>query len=817
MTRRTQGILRVVLVLTSLVMLVAVTLLLTLQSDWFRERVRKKIVSVVEDATGGRVEIGAFTYDRGALTAEVSKFVLHGKELPSEAPLFRADSIQVGLRVVSLLRKQVDVASLVIKNPQISITDGPAGTNLPSPKIRPWSKGILQTLLDLKVRRFSMSNGWAEFNFRRVPLDIRTENLNARFAYNSLTRRYTGELSSRALHLQAAPIVPDASFDVQSRMEIDSSSIHVQALSLVRGNSRIDLTGKIDGFPSPVAILDVKADVRPEDLNRPFHVPLADSGAVAFVGKAALHLAPEFDVELTGNATGRGLAYHSADVNVANATVSSSVRLNLKGVSAPNFVLHVLDGSIRGHLELTEWKKLSIAGEVQGIPIQAIASLAKPRVSEINGRATGPVSLEATIVREAFENVVANAKVKIEPGNTGIPVRGFADVKYRQADGMIQLGNSTVDVGSTHMEISGVVGQALAVRGTTNNLQEALAALPLAGQPIPANLPVTLKGGTARFEGAVNGPLTNPRIAGRIDLTSFNAQGQDFDHLAGNFDLTSSQVSSPDFSLTQGPLHLQARGQIGLVRWQVTDASPVTASISLRGAEIGKILEQRKWKVDATGVLAATAEVKGTLNAPQASAGIDAENVTAYGEHINRLRASVILSGNTLQVIDGRISAPSGELHAAGTFEHAKNDWGTGQFRFDLNGRGLALGQVAHVQKIRSGISGSMDVAAHGTASLKKSEFRVQTINSETHFTDLALEGRRYGSAAVFANNHGTTLELRADAKILNTPVQAKGEWKLEGDDPGQRRHHDSACFDRDLTCALTESTGCKTSVRRFC
>ena len=58
-----------------------------LQSQWFKNKIRQKIVSVTERATGGRVEIGSFSYDWRHLTADVSPFVLHGTEPASAPPL----------------------------------------------------------------------------------------------------------------------------------------------------------------------------------------------------------------------------------------------------------------------------------------------------------------------------------------------------------------------------------------------------------------------------------------------------------------------------------------------------------------------------------------------------------------------------------------------------------------------------------------------------------------------------------------------------------------------------------------------------------
>ncbi len=64
-----------------------------MQTAWFRNTVRERIVSVVERATGGRVEIGSFSYNWRNLTAEVSPFVLRGTEAPSAYAFVRADKI----------------------------------------------------------------------------------------------------------------------------------------------------------------------------------------------------------------------------------------------------------------------------------------------------------------------------------------------------------------------------------------------------------------------------------------------------------------------------------------------------------------------------------------------------------------------------------------------------------------------------------------------------------------------------------------------------------------------------------------------------
>jgi translocation and assembly module TamB len=107
------------------------------RSLWFHEKVRDRIVTEVERATGGRVEIGSFRFDWRTLTAEVAPFVLHGTEPADSRPLFRADSVVVGLKIVSMIERNIDIQSLHVEKPELVITVHPDGsTNFPSLQFR---------------------------------------------------------------------------------------------------------------------------------------------------------------------------------------------------------------------------------------------------------------------------------------------------------------------------------------------------------------------------------------------------------------------------------------------------------------------------------------------------------------------------------------------------------------------------------------------------------------------------------------------------------------------------------------------------------
>lgn len=194
MTRRTRRILRIVTVSLALAAVIAlIGGVLIFRSGWFHRQVRDRIVAEVEKATGGRTEIGNFQFDWRTMQARVAPFVLHGKEKPGEPAFVTAASVEVGLKIISPLRKDVNVASIVVERPEVHVIVYPDGsTNVPEPKVNRHGQPIAEQLLRLKARHFELHHGIAEVKEQRIPFDIRGDDLMASFDYDSAGPRYNG-------------------------------------------------------------------------------------------------------------------------------------------------------------------------------------------------------------------------------------------------------------------------------------------------------------------------------------------------------------------------------------------------------------------------------------------------------------------------------------------------------------------------------------------------------------------------------------------------------------------------------------------------
>ncbi|HKR97670.1 MAG TPA: hypothetical protein VJW55_19995, partial [Candidatus Angelobacter sp.] len=127
---------RRVLVIAALVLLVLLSgLAIYLNSDSFHETVRARVITDLERATGGRVEIGSFAWKLSELQFEIHNLTIHGREAANEVPYVHADRIFVDLKVISFFSRKISLEKFDIDGAVFHLIIYPDGsTNQPSPQ-----------------------------------------------------------------------------------------------------------------------------------------------------------------------------------------------------------------------------------------------------------------------------------------------------------------------------------------------------------------------------------------------------------------------------------------------------------------------------------------------------------------------------------------------------------------------------------------------------------------------------------------------------------------------------------------------------------
>jgi translocation and assembly module TamB len=252
--------------LLGLLIVLAVVSIQVLKSSWFEGYVRSKIVSVAEESTGGRVELGSFQFDWRHLRATVQDFVLHGTETPPNAPLFEAKRIELRLKLLAGLKQAIDLEYLGVDHPAANVIVFPDGhTNIPEPKVAKQSnKTALQTVVDLAIHRFEISNGSAAFSQQSsrqsAEFSGHGENLQVQLAYRPAPAGYQGDVKIGSLQFKSGAGQP-LSAAVDLPIEIASDSVELKNAGITTHDSQLRVTATISHIAQPIVDAHVIAHV----------------------------------------------------------------------------------------------------------------------------------------------------------------------------------------------------------------------------------------------------------------------------------------------------------------------------------------------------------------------------------------------------------------------------------------------------------------------------------------------------------------------------------------------------------------------------
>ena len=524
-----------------------------------------------------------------------------------------------------------------------------------------------------------------------------------------------------------------------------------------------------------------------KDIKKSFSLPLESAGWVSFSGQGSVEGGglPQFKLE--GKLSGGDLAYAYHDRTIRNVVVSSQIQLTNAAVNLPGLEVSALHGKFRGSARIANFKRLTVDGRVQDFSLQELAGLDRHPIGQLNGTVSGPIVLKGLLTRSGLSDVTAEAKLDLMPGTGGVPVQGALAVNYEQRSGTIQLPNADVHLGHTHISASGTLGETLKVHAESKDLNDALAVFPLFGEVPPDNLPVALHG-AVEFDGSVKGPLNNPEVSGKASGGPLVVDKQEIDCFTARFDLDRSVADVRSFSLQQGKLRLDGQARVGLQNWRPQEASTVSALVSLRGGDLHALAVQSGIDLPATGALTAMLRVTGSLDAPLVAGTVNIQNLASYGERFESAQGDIVFTATGLEISKGEARSGPARISLTGAYNHPAKDWKDGALRFDVVGSGFALDRIQQVRNFRPGLGGQLDVKASGTAKVVHGAVDLTSLNGELDLRNAVVDGHAYGDLELTASTRLPLLTLTARVNLDGIQMQGSGEWRMEGDYPGQAR-----------------------------
>ncbi len=800
--------------LVALLALLVLLVVATLQSPWFYNKVRERIVSTVETATGGRVEIGAFAFDWKRLRAEVSDFTLHGTEPAGKPPLLHVAKAAVGLKIISLWDRDVDIASLDVASPEINLIVAPDGsTNLPKPKTPGSGRSTMQTLLKLAVGRFALWNGvFSVESHEKTPFDGQGKNLSVKLIYDAATPSYRGEMSVDPLVASIAGSA-HAPWSVSAKFVAETNRIGIEAARVTTPGITVQLTGEVRNLANPRVY--AKYALRSDALagQKILRVKYVDRGTVQLAGDAQWDFGADFAV--TGALHAYNVEYHSGATRIRGASADGALVANPKqlelhrlryGATANGIALAgrvelatlrgddldlrglaagALGGTFQGNGRLRRWDRFTASGAISGLDIRRAIAIYSPEPLPWDALVSGPVELDVSLNHTS--QLTAKGDLDVTPAAQSAPVHGHIAATYDAAAGLLDLNNSTLSLPSSRVDFSGALGKQLRVRLETRDLNDFLPAL---GKNASA-IPVKLNNGSVTFDGTATGKLDSIQAAGHLTATHAVYNDEALDSLTADIAASSSGVQLQNATAVRGPLRAQFTFNAALNNWKTEPAGAISGSATIRNAAVSDIASALKIAAPpAKGTVDLTGQVTGAFGDPKASADITATKGSIEDEPFDRFVAHVTYSGRIVDLTGGELDAPGTRITLSANYEHAPDRFDTGRVRFQIASNAIALQQIHAVQQQRPDAQGTLQVDASGTIDLAPPSagrlgYRIEDLHANISALGLRMGQQPFGDVRLTANSQNGVLQTHLVSNFANSAIQGDGQWQLTGDYPG--------------------------------
>ncbi|MGA2114721.1 MAG: translocation/assembly module TamB domain-containing protein [Bryobacteraceae bacterium] len=793
--------------------------LLVLRSAWLREQVRAHMVEAVETATGGRAEIGRFDFDWSRLRAQVRNFTLHGTEPADRPPLFHAGSVSVGLRLVSIWNRDVDIRYLEVAEPRMYLMILPGGrTNIPEPKVKsPAQKDTIETILALAIGRFDLTRGEIRIENRgATPFELHGANLTSTLQFEAGGPRYRGSLSIQPLLVQAPGIADTpVAFDAAVAMERDR--IEVESADLATGNAQARISGALIHVAVPEANFRYQARITNQDAERILRTHLLARGTVELDGQGSWSDAAGFRSE--ADLKGYGLEYHDSTVRLRNMQAAGRLRAGVGqvelsglrlagGLETPSGIaplqaavglaivrgrdlnvrgidLALAGGEFQGDAGLRGFDRFTVSGTLAGFGVRRGVALYSKAPLPWDGVVSGQIEGEGSLRRN--QDLRASVQLAIAPAPAGAPVHGTIAARYDGLGGVLDLGHSTIALPGSRVDFSGALGRELRVSAETRDLADILPAL---GES-PVDFPIKLNGDAARFDGVVCGKLSSPQFSGHATVGGFSWQGRPFDSLTADVAASEDNASARQVVLARGGW--RARGDIALAlsNWKAAESSAVFGNLALHSmplSDAARLLALDQFPV--SGSLDATAQITGTLGDPQLRADVALASGRFRDEPFDLLTGRVVSTGSAIEFENGQIAAGAKQVKLTGTYRHPVGAWDTGALEFAATTNAMPVEQIQILAARRPGVKGVVQGSLHGAVEITARQagelpFRIRDLHLDCQVSGLTMGEQRFGDTHLKADSTDGKLTAHLDSDFAGSAISGDGSWQLEGEYPG--------------------------------
>jgi translocation and assembly module TamB len=764
------------LALAALPFLAALGLLALLQSEQWNQYLKTEAIRAVNAATGGKLTLQKLQthWLQGNFAAE--GVVFRGTEAPSEAPLFSAKRIQIGIHIWTLLRKQLDLRELLIDEPKIHLRLAADGSsNLPVPPATQSNKNPIETLLDLKLGHWQATRGEFQINQTRQPWEANIRQLEAKMDYLAVSRSYRGSLAAQDIQTQWSQ-APGKKFSNSSQVKLafrlDRERMEIDQLEWASGPAtRLSAKGRLDRWTSPRAELDVDAQLAVDLVHDLLQLPIDKRGEAYF--KGVLLYDADRGLELHGDARAEQLIYRDESTKVGPLSARGRLDLVPSSITLTQLRAQGLGGVLTGGFGWKQQEGWRFDGDLAGLPLASVFDQLQTKGAGWSGTIAGPVRASGG---KAPLDIETELKIAAQDG--ALPLEGLLSLHYDGANGNLEARDSYLRLPDTRLNFAGNLAQGLRLQFHSNQLNDLLPAWKLLrpDQPFP---PLTLQQGNLNLNGTLRGSLSAPLFRGKLDAANLKWQEHPVDHLSTSIDWGAELLTLNTLEARRKDLSLNGEIRAALEDGQLRPQSLLSGSLKVNAEEFSGLLKEFGLTLPLSGDAEIRMALRGTLDSPAADGALRARRLHWEKEILERVNVVFQAGRRDVSVpewqatLDGRLLQGKFQLKAGG------DDWKLGEGSASFKTDALPLGAFERFKSLGTRASASLSTDLQLGLSWSPEAVSFSRLDGRLLLGNITQFGRPLGQLEFTVRTAGRRASLTAQGTLRQLPVKGDATIQL--------------------------------------
>ncbi|MGC1796967.1 MAG: translocation/assembly module TamB domain-containing protein, partial [Candidatus Acidiferrales bacterium] len=774
-------LLRALAALAFLAVLLAVLVLVALQTGLVNRWVRKTLVRELAARTGTRVELGKLHLHILQLHAELDSLTLHGLEEADEPPLFHVDRLDVGITILSFFGRQFKIDELIAQRPQISVRLRKDGTsNIPTPQGPATGNPWQQTLFNLRIAHLELRDGTADINDQRVPLDMQGRNLSFLLQYAvpaSGSDAYVGTLKWEQVSLALKRDLPFR-FDVAAKFTLHRNAFALDDFTWKGPHSELNLRAELPSFQKSDWNLHYRGHLSLQDIRTIFREPLTPDLIADFSGQARY---ASGDWSGSGHFDGHDIKMPYQWFHSTNLETWGDYEISKERLTVQNLAVRALEGALDGRLEM-DLKTLAFQTQTHFHH----ASLADALAAVNNGdfpvdtlHWDGGIDVDSANSWTAnFKHFRTKGEMRWSPPPTlapgMIPVTARVVFDYSEDAQTMLLTHSEITTPNTQIEIDGPLG----AKDSAIELQLKIQDLTDWDDFInrvrgPGAVP-TRTAGNVNFRGRILGPIAGPTFHGHLVASNAQYDTYHFDEIEGDLDysldgfkLTGTTVKRGDATVTLD-LAMQFDGD-----WSFAPLDTWSLEAQTRRAPSQDLQAVFGTSYPVKAFLTGTFRGSGTSAVPVLDANFTLDDIETKGLRFDELSGELHFARDEIRLNRAMLRRETGRV--TGDILYRPQEQTT---EFNVTATGILLQKIQNLQGAALPIGGQLDFALRGSGPV-----RAPTAQGDFRVTSLTLGTDQQGDFRGRFDSDGKTLRVALNSERSNGQLRGQIAVGLSGDE----------------------------------